>query len=370
MSTSRFLIYCPIGVKTGGPECLYQLCDAINNLGFESLIVPSADTIHLAPCADFNKYKVKYLKNRELYPQDILIVPENSTRLPKRLAKSIHPSNLVVWWLSVDNSPLTPFHGFEERNHPISPLWMLEDLPLSKTEPLTFKQKCTNFLSLYRWRINRIHFYAMTSKIDLGSLRNHFAQSVYAQNIVSEKLGRNVKLLTDYVYGAECQKVPMVKSSGPKIKIAYNPFKGAKLMRTLISIFEDEVEFVELRDMNSAQVAQTLRESDLYLDLGHFPGKDRIPREAILEGCPVILAKRGAARNNQDFKLHTDYKVDLANTTPDNLKLRLLRLVDTYDLFEKQHEFFNQQTSSKQVFFSEVLEFIKTFNEINMERNK
>jgi hypothetical protein len=356
----RFLIYCPIGVKTGGPECLYQLCDAINQLGFESLIVPSIDTVHLIPCPDFEKYKVKYLENCKIYPQDVLIIPEVSNRIPKWLSKSILPSNLVLWWLSVDNSPLESFKNYELQNYQINSCWKQEDASLSKLKnPIRMKRYFELWSQLKSWIFN-IRIFLVTSRVDLDS-SVHFAQSEYARMVVSKNLGSRVGLLTDYVYGSECQILPVRKITTARKRVAYNPFKGSELMQTFVSLFDGELEFIELRNMNSAQVVQTLQESDLYLDLGHFPGKDRIPREAILAGCPVFLASRGAARNTLDFNLHTDFKVDLTVTTPKELKRRIVNQLKDGDLFGKQLEFFNQQRNSREVFFSEVRAFVDSY---------
>ncbi len=369
MPQPRFLIYCPIGVKTGGPECLYQLCDAINELGYQSLIVPSIDTSHLSPCPDFEKYNVTYLRNRKIHPQDVLIIPEVSNRIPKWLSKSISPANLVVWWLSVDNSPKVPFNKYEQRNYQIHSRWMPEELSQNKPSNPVSVQSFLHFFSQLKTLVFKIRLKMMTSEVDL-ELCNHFAQSEYAQKVVSKTLVKKVGMLTDYVYGAEFQKMPVAKTARAKKRVAYNPFKGSELMRTFVSLFEGEVTFVELRNMNTEQVAKTLQDSDLYLDLGHFPGKDRIPREAILVGCPVFLANRGAARNNKDFNLHADFKVDLANTTPQELKSRIVNHLVNGELLQNQLEFFVQQTDSKQVFLSQAREFVKSFSQVNSEDRK
>jgi hypothetical protein len=348
---------------------LYQLCDAINELGFESFIVPSIDTIHLIPCPDFEKYKVKYLENGKIYPQDVLVIPEVSNRIPKWLSKSISPSNLVLWWLSVDNSPVRPFSDYEQRSYQINPSWEKKDVPQSKRKKLIRVKRYLKLWSQIKSWIFKIRLDLVTSKVNLGSCV-HFAQSEYARMVVSKKLGSSVGLLTDYVYGSECQLLPVGKIAKAKKRVAYNPFKGSELMQRFVSLFEGELEFVELRNMNSDQVVQTLQESDLYLDLGHFPGKDRIPREAILAGCPVFLANRGAARNALDFNLHTDFKVDLSVTTPKELKRRIVNQLKDGDLFGKQLEFFNQQRNSREVFFSEVRAFVDSYPPREFEEEK
>jgi hypothetical protein len=360
MSSVRFLIYCPVGVKTGGPECLYQLCDALNSLGHDAWIVPTLETAKSEPCRDFDRYSVNYLTNAKILTDDILIVPEVITRIPKWLGKTIKPSNLVIWWLSVDNSPLFPFKAFELQNHEIPPFWRTVVRNGNKKTKYKYKsipRKTLNYIMDLKFRIN---YRLSSTAIDL-KLSKHYAQSEYAKSVVSEKLGVKVEKLSDYVYGSENRNLPKSKKNNLQKVIAVNPFKGADLFLTFKSLFRDEVIFVELKGMTTEVIAQTLSESDLYLDLGHFPGKDRIPREAILEGCPVLLAKRGAARNEIDFHLSPAFKVDLQTTTPVQLRGIVLGLLADNGLFEGQLDFFHEQTIAKPKFFSEVQNLVDSF---------
>ena len=57
-----------------------------------------------------------------------------------------------------------------------------------------------------------------------------------------------------------------------------------------------DVDFVPIRDMNKAQVRDALFGARLYIDFGHHPGKDRVPREAAVAGAVVLLREAGAAK--------------------------------------------------------------------------
>jgi hypothetical protein len=360
MSSSRFLIYCPVGVKTGGPECLYQLCDALNSLGHKSFIVPTIETAKSEPCKDFDRYNVSYLSNTKVLTDDVLIIPEVITRIPNWLGQAIQPSNLVIWWLSVDNSPLFPFNAFEAQNNELHSSWRTVVLTENGTTSHKIKsipRKILNYIKDLKFRINNR---VTSTAVDLKASK-HYAQSEYAKSVVSETLGIKVEKLSDYVYGSENRNLPKSKKNNPQKVIAVNPFKGAELFGTFKSLFKGEVIFVELKGMTTARIAQSLSESDLYLDLGHFPGKDRIPREAILEGCPVFLAKRGAARNEIDFPLSSEFKVDLLTTTPVQLRDMVLGVLGDNGLFESQLDFFHKQRIAKRVFFSEVQNLVDTF---------
>ena len=98
---SRVFIYTPIGINTGGPEALYQLADGLKNLGIQTFLVPTMETVHNSTCEVFSQYEAHIYTGNTFKPNDILIVPESVERLPNRLVNSFR-NNLVIYWLSVD----------------------------------------------------------------------------------------------------------------------------------------------------------------------------------------------------------------------------------------------------------------------------
>jgi hypothetical protein len=63
--------------------------------------------------------------------------------------------------------------------------------------------------------------------------------------------------------------------------------------------------FVALKGIPQDDVWRHMQAAQVYLDLGNFPGKDRMPREAGWLGCTVLLANRGAATDYDDFPFPT-----------------------------------------------------------------
>jgi hypothetical protein len=49
----------------------------------------------------------------------------------------------------------------------------------------------------------------------------------------------------------------------------------------------------------------------VYIDCGHHPGKDRMPREAAAAGCCIITSRSGAAGNELDTPIDDCYKFEL-----------------------------------------------------------
>ena len=81
--------------------------------------------------------------------------------------------------------------------------------------------------------------------------------------------------------------------------------------------------FFPLAGFNREQLATKFLESKLYIDFGHHPGKDRLPREAGIHGCCVITGLYGSASNAFDVNIPPAYKIDS-------------RLPDFFTLFEIQ----------------------------------
>jgi len=60
---------------------------------------------------------------------------------------------------------------------------------------------------------------------------------------------------------------------------------------------------VKIEGMTQARVKEILQETHIFLDFGMHPGKDRIPREAVMSGCLPVVRKVGAAVNQTDVPL-------------------------------------------------------------------
>jgi hypothetical protein len=68
--------------------------------------------------------------------------------------------------------------------------------------------------------------------------------------------------------------------------------------------------FFPLVGFNREELATQFLKSKLYIDFGHHPGKDRLPREAAIHGCCVITGLYGSAGNALDVNIPPAYKID------------------------------------------------------------
>ncbi|WP_227753503.1 hypothetical protein [Ramlibacter aquaticus] len=113
--------------------------------------------------------------------------------------------------------------------------------------------------------------------------------------------------------------------------ILYNPLKGAPVTARLMAAFPQWT-FRPLRGLDRTQLAQAFLGAKLYIDFGHHPGKDRLPREAALHGCCVITARQGSAANAVDLPIPQECKFDVR--APDFVQRFGARVSDLFEHFE------------------------------------
>lgn len=252
-------LLCLHGVRTGGPEAIHQLSDALLTQGFEARMVyytwaeiakleqaEPQDGYRFSPRSngfeDYAHYQVKEAHEIPNAEDVVVVLPETLCHL----APKFNRCKVVVWWLSVDN-------GF-----------------------------------------------GALSKVNLNYLRAdevyHATQSIYASRFVSAlelpmapgPFGR----LQDYTIDLSVFAKPMPWAERPML-VAYNANHKVTANIAAIKEARPEISFVRVSGAR-AEVAALLSYARAYLDLGSFPGKDRLPREAILMGCVPIVASNGA----------------------------------------------------------------------------
>lgn len=270
-------VVCPSNTVTGGSELLHQLVQELRQNMIESYIVYWPFTQSENREKAFLKYDAPVGSIMDK-ASNLVIVPEILTRC----LRQIHRASTAVWWLSVDNYFLFP-QNHEKKSPFVYAGNRLFD-PLRRLRTL--------------WRIRQ----------PLRAMRHvaHYAQSHYALDFLN-KNGLKGELLTDYLSSEHF--AASTSAITRKNQIVFNPKKGIEVTKHLIAS-HPELKFVPLQGMSPAQVALTLRESKLYIDFGHHPGKDRPPREAVIAGCCVITGLSGAAAVPQDTPIPKDYRLD------------------------------------------------------------
>lgn len=267
----KILVVCPANTVTGGPEALHQLAAHMIALGLPAYMVYMPFNEFFEPPTVYQKYKVPvatFVDERGT----LVVFPE----VYPMQALAIKNADAALWWLSLEN--------FLERRH-IS--WFRDKLRYYK-RVIKGERPLLGARSLK----NLIHF----------SQTEHSTQYLRSCGIEPVPLidSINEDFLTDKFLG---------KTSHKKNIILYNPSKGKKVTAALIKD-NPQWDFLPLQGLKPRELSERLYEAKLYIDFGHHPGRDRMPREAAMHGCCLITGILGSAGNEVDLPIPTKYKLD------------------------------------------------------------
>jgi len=245
MNKNKVYINIPAGAIAGGVESLFQLADAINNIGGTSIVL--WDNQHPSPIPDkYKNYNINHSGEVEDVSENWIIYPEVWTEklgTYKNMKKAI-------WWLSVDN------------NH----------------------EKFQDFSD---------------SRI------THFYQSFYSLDYLQKKGVEKYLPLFDYIPSKYINSEYNITEK--RNIVTYNPVKGIEITNQIKSE-NPNIEFVPIVNMSEEQIINLLQISKVYIDFGHHPGRDRIPREAAILGNCVITNNKGSAGFYNDVPINKVYK--------------------------------------------------------------
>jgi hypothetical protein len=293
------LIFSP-SVKTGGPEALHQLGYHIARNGgmarmayYNVPLSVEGNVLRSGKGAfplleHFAQYQPQVLRESPLTADTLLVFPEPLSKTAATFRGQ--PCQRALWWLSVDNAV--------------------------EANPELLDQEYTR---------------ALFADHDLS----HFYQSEYARTALMNNKAQHYLPLSDYTDPQFIQR-SLTASHNPPIrsrdnKVCFFPNKGRELARLFLTCdtsLRQQVEFVPIREMTKAQVRDALFQARVYIDFGHHPGKDRVPREAAIAGAVVLLHSAGAANFFGDHPLSADYRFTRDDVISGRLHERLDDILD------------------------------------------
>ncbi|MET1088093.1 MAG: hypothetical protein ABWY04_13385 [Arthrobacter sp.] len=270
------------GLRTGGPEALHQLVDMLRELGQDAYLVPHPHTVQNDRVGQYNVYDAPEAPGIIDAPGNVVVYPETYVYE----MSGVKHARRMCWWLSIDNS-LT---FMAERMWHRSPAGLVE------------RARETAFPYARMWK----------NRVSPGTLRKdrdvvHLVQSSYAWAFIATRFDAVPSLVSDYTPNAEFQSA----SGTPRDPwlVTYNPAKGGKTIEAVKALCPPSVRWRPIVGMTRAEVVRTLQECGVYLDLGHHPGKDRMPREAALSGALSIVARRGSGAFYADVPIPWEHKI-------------------------------------------------------------
>ena len=323
----------PLGERTAGPEALTQFVDALRRRNVESYLIPMRNYRGRTNDPEYDIYDSSAATRIADPDNAVLVVPEISPIESRRELSRVPRERTWLGWFSVNNcpDPRARYYRPSETCCPTYPPGFLPDVPPVPADfglgtPVTpgcltewHEARRRNPASLKAAAIDAVSTRYARSVID--SNVSFFAQSFYAQGFVREVLGRGAPVITDPIRVVEVEPVRRERNV-----VLYNKAKSWSMIPDVASLMPD-VEFRPIEGMSFAQVAQALSTATAYLELGHLPGRDRMPREAAHFGTPVVCLARGAGYCWQDVPLPVGYRVAFREGWPQEAAQAIRRVL-------------------------------------------
>lgn len=327
---TKVFVCCPENTITGGTELLHQLVSNLRDLHINAFIVyigldrsPVISEVPKAFCLYnvINRYEIEDIE------KNIVVLPE----VLLDISYSIKKSQMIFWWLSVDN-----FYKVLGNN---------KDLIKWNFKEGTFLiiKKIAKLL-LGREKRHKISINTLLSKKALNCY-----QSQYAHNFLIKNNFYGMLPLSDYInVGFIYQQKAMERQN----KVLFNPKKGYKFTKKIINRMP-HLQWVPLEGLDRNQLLEEFQTSKLYIDFGNHPGKDRIPREAVINGCAILTNTKGSAFFFEDIFIDDEYKVRKKDLNCIVNKIQYI--INNYDLIKKDFIFYKKSIyKEKELFLNQV----------------
>lgn len=306
---SRFkkvYVLAPYLHATGGVELSHQLVDYLNRKEIDSYIVyiKHGEIIQTDKCTpEYEKYSIKIASKIEDSQDNILMVPEIYCDW---LFKFEH-IQYGCWWMSVDNhyKVCAPFEAFCFPDNIKDKIRYLKNSILSRSKNT----------------INKIR--------SLSERTYHFYQSKYAQYHLYDKKMTRVLPLGDYI-NTEYLKSDNNDNAERKNIVLYNPAKGLEFTKKLIKA-NPNIDFIALKGLSRDSLKDLMKKAKIYIDFGNFPGKDRLPRESVMNGLCVVTGVKGASGFYEDLPIDSKYKIKACKKNIRRISKLLEDILNNFD---------------------------------------
>lgn len=331
-SPSIVYIYCPAKVVTGGTELLHQLASSLIQKGIPAYMVyyENEQIVLCDTPKPFAIYQVQH-SNRVTDQKDAWIV------LPEvylYLGQDFKYAKVICWWLSVDNF----FH----------------DGLGSAFDALRWN----TWFGIKRIIKQYILRRAYTKAISMQSLGDkkyfHLYQSYYAFSFLQFYGIHQVQELGDYI------NLSFLNKEAPDYKedlVLYNPKKMTKQFVQIMKC-SPGIQWIPLQNMNLEELTAMYSRAKLCVDFGAHPGKDRIPREAVIHHCCLLTNKKGSAQYFEDIPIADDYKISDSELNANLLQERISNIFKNYSTQVQNFESYRHIITEEKTRFDQQINAI------------
>lgn len=312
----RILIVCPVSV-TGGPENLCQLFSELKENGFEAyfLWVNSpilkkykegnwyicGNDLDITPSIYKQKYHIKHLDHDLILDKStLIIVPE----IWCDFLPFFELATKMIAWLSI---------GF------------IHVVNRSETCRILIEQKKMYLMDCY-----------------------HLAQAPWIEKTLLE-WGATSYLLGDYISN---EYSSVRKENKIDFSIAYFPRKGGSLAQKFIEKNED-YNYIRLENLSVDEMIIALDRSKIYIDFGFFPGRDRVPREALLRDCVIFIHNIGCAADYDSFPIDNYFRFSDQDVIDGTLSKKIEETFVNYEKMQSMQSSMQKSVAGELSLFKE-----------------
>ena len=348
----KIYILAPANTATGGPEALHQLAYSLKkknfNISMHYLPYSQKKLIH----HNYKRYRINYAKIIEDKSNNVLIIPEyyfflNESKKYKKITK-------ILWWLSLDNYLISKFRFVVPKlirsifNIPFKLVKFFNYLTLNKFGLLTYQSYIKHIFSIFNIKEFK----------EFKDIKFHYAQSYYAYNFLKKSFFRNTFYLADYQRKEFLHKTNNFYKFKENL-ICYYPFKSNEFINRIIN-FDKKIKFIPIVNFSTKELINLLKKTKIYIDFGFHPGKDRLPREALLFGNCIITNKQGSANNKVDIPITNEFKFDENRSNLLKINKKIINIFNNYQKeFLKFQNYFEIVKNEERLFNIQVS---KNFN--------
>jgi hypothetical protein len=341
---AKIYVNCPDSGTSGGFELLHQLVYKLNEIEKNIAVIYYSNLpingVHPTPEIYMKYTKGEYVSNIEDEYESVLILPEIFTNHINNY-KNIR---IVLWWMSVDNF----FKSVEIIN---------------SRKKITYKDYIKGKKYFLYKLLNYINIKPKDKLFDpfeINILYNkniilHTFQSEYARLFLEEKYLIPSLPLSDFLNSDFFNKE--IDCQNRNSVILYNPKKGLQITKSLMTLMPKFI-WIPIEDLTSVEMKDMMLKSKIYVDFGNHPGKDRIPREAAINGCVVITNKKGSAQNLIDIPIGDEYKFENPIEEIEDLMNLVNDVFLNFDIHFGKFELYRQKIKNEEEEFNkEILNF-------------
>ncbi|MGQ5708294.1 hypothetical protein [Lactobacillus sp. PSON] len=327
----KIYIVCPYN-KTGGPRSLHQLGNNLVSKGLDVYMYYGNHGQKIkASKLLYNDSKAKIADNIEDQKDNVVITSEYDTGWLLKIKKA----KKVIWWLSLT--------------------YYLNNDILADVKKYTSNKNESSFYIPIRY-FKRIIKDKLNGKSDKFVKKSKDFQTIYHLY--------NCEYVREYITSRGVKDIQMQYLCGPidlvnndlsidnilKDKeniIVYNPAKMDKDVVESISEYLQKYYpsyiFKPLQNMTHNEVLNNLRKAKVYLDLGYFPGPERMPREAVMQYCNIITANRGSAANSIDIPIPKKYKFGIDELNVKKLCELAVNMCDNFAVYTPEYDKYREK---------------------------